>query len=58
MRKIVAGLFISLDGVVETPEQWHFPYLNEEMGAEVGAQVNAQALSTGVLNLTYGPAAT
>ena len=38
MRKIAAGLFISLDGVVEAPEQWHFPYFNDEMGAIVGAQ--------------------
>ena len=36
MRKIVAGLFISLDGVVEAPDQWHFPYFNDEMGAVVG----------------------
>ena len=33
MRKIVAGLFISLDGVIEAPDQWHFPYFNDEMGA-------------------------
>ena len=33
MRKITAGLFISLDGVVEAPDQWHFPYFNEEMGS-------------------------
>jgi dihydrofolate reductase len=37
MKKIIAGLFISLDGVVEAPDQWHFPYFNEEMGAAVGA---------------------
>ncbi|GAA0588247.1 dihydrofolate reductase family protein [Streptomyces crystallinus] len=36
MRKITAGLFISLDGVVEAPDQWHFPYFNDEMGAAVG----------------------
>lgn len=39
MRKIVAGLFISLDGVVEAPETWHFPYFNDEMGEVVGAQM-------------------
>ncbi len=39
MRKIVAGLFVSLDGVMESPEQWHFPYFNDEMGAAVGAQM-------------------
>ncbi|MCZ8381874.1 dihydrofolate reductase family protein [Mycobacterium sp. CPCC 205372] len=37
MRKIIAGLFISLDGVTEAPDQWHFPYFNDEMGAAVGA---------------------
>lgn len=37
MRKIVAQLFISLDGVVEAPDQWHFPYFNDEMGAAVDA---------------------
>jgi dihydrofolate reductase len=41
MRKIVAGLFISLDGVVEAPNTWHFPYFNDEMGAAVGAQMSA-----------------
>ena len=41
MRKITAGLFISLDGVVEAPENWHFPYVNDEMGAAVEAQVGA-----------------
>lgn len=39
MRKIVAGLFISLDGVYESPQDWHFPYFNDEMGAVVGAQI-------------------
>jgi dihydrofolate reductase len=41
MRKIVAGLFISLDGVTEAPDRWHFPYFNDEMGAAVQAQVDA-----------------
>ena len=41
MKKITAGLFISLDGVVEAPDQWHFPYFNEEMGAAVSATFGA-----------------
>ncbi len=41
MRKIVAGLFVSLDGVFEAPDQWHFPYFNDEMGAAVDAQMKA-----------------
>jgi len=39
MRKIVAGLFISLDGVTESPDKWHFPYFNDEMGAIVGGSM-------------------
>ncbi|SDJ03128.1 dihydrofolate reductase family protein [Nonomuraea jiangxiensis] len=35
MRKIVAGLFISLDGVVEDPAAWHLPYFDDKMGAAV-----------------------
>ena len=41
MRKITAGVFISLDGVVEEPAEWHFPYFNEEMGAAVTASLGA-----------------
>jgi len=29
MRKIVAGLFISLDGVVETANEWMGSWFNE-----------------------------
>jgi dihydrofolate reductase len=41
MRKIVAGLFMSLDGVVESPEQWQFPYFNNEMGQALGSSMAA-----------------
>jgi dihydrofolate reductase len=34
-RKIKATLFISLDGVVDGMERWHFAYFNDEMGAAV-----------------------
>jgi dihydrofolate reductase len=37
MRKIKSNFFISLDGVVESPDKWHFPYFNDEMGAAVDA---------------------
>jgi RibD C-terminal domain len=37
MRKIKSNFFISLDGVVESPDKWHFGYFNDEMGAAVGA---------------------
>lgn len=51
-RKIVAGLFISLDGVVEAPESWHFPYLNEEMQAAVG-EMHAAADTLLLGRVTY-----
>ncbi len=41
MRKIVAGLFVSLDGVFEAPETWHLPYFNDEMGETIAAQMAA-----------------
>lgn len=37
MRKTVATLFMSLDGVVEAPEQWHFPYFSDELGTALAA---------------------
>jgi len=41
MRKIVAGMLLSLDGVMEAPDKWHFPYFNDEMGTDIGAQMAA-----------------
>jgi dihydrofolate reductase len=35
MGKIVSTFFMSLDGVVEAPDQWHFDFFNDEMGASV-----------------------
>jgi dihydrofolate reductase len=39
MRKIVAGLFLTLDGVMEAPEDWQFPYWNDEEAEAVGSQL-------------------
>jgi dihydrofolate reductase len=36
MGKIVSNFFMSLDGVVESPDKWHMPYFNDEMGAAIG----------------------
>ena len=41
MRKIIAGLFISLDGVVEAPEKWTGPYFNDQVGQAVGGLMAA-----------------
>jgi len=52
MGFIKSGLFISLDGVIEAPETWHFPYFNDEMGAAVG-QLMAEADATLLGRKTY-----
>src|SRR5829696_1734480 len=52
MRKVTAGLFVSLDGVVESPEKWQLPYFNDEMGEAVGtAMAAADAMLLG--RVTY-----
>jgi hypothetical protein len=52
MRKVTAGLFVSLDGVVESPEKWQLPYFNDEMGEVIGAAMTeADAMLQG--RVTY-----
>ena len=41
MRKLIASFFVSLDGVVEAPDRWHFPYFDDEMGQAVGEAIAA-----------------
>ena len=41
MRKIAAGLFISLDGVVEAPDEAIGPYFNNQVGGVVGTLMAA-----------------
>lgn len=51
MRKLVAGLFITFDGVIEAPGPrdtppfeyagWSMPFYNDEVGAHIGAQTAA-----------------
>jgi dihydrofolate reductase len=40
MRKVTTGLFISLDGVVESPDQWQHAF-DEEMGAQLAKSLEA-----------------
>jgi dihydrofolate reductase len=42
VRKIAAGLFISLDGVVEFPERWGFQYIDKDITEAIVAGI-AQA---------------
>lgn len=41
MRKLTAGLFHSLDGVVEAPNLWQFDAFDDELGAMLGASLEA-----------------
>jgi dihydrofolate reductase len=31
MRKLIATFFTSLDGIVDAPQEWHFPYMTPEI---------------------------
>jgi dihydrofolate reductase len=42
MRKVVSWLFISLDGVVEAPNEWQFDVFDEAMGAAINSQMEAE----------------
>ncbi|MDQ3654347.1 MAG: dihydrofolate reductase family protein [Chloroflexota bacterium] len=39
MRNIILAEFISLDGVMEAPEQWHFPFIDEEIGKSMHDEI-------------------
>jgi len=41
MRRLISGLFITLDGVVEDPHRWNPPYDNREMTEAVQSALSA-----------------
>jgi len=40
MRRVTAGLFSSLDGVVEAPNLWQYDSFDGELGAEMTAMMD------------------
>jgi dihydrofolate reductase len=42
MRKVVSGLFISLDGVTESPDKWQFDHFDDGMMAALVAHIAAE----------------
>jgi dihydrofolate reductase len=42
VRKVVSGLFISLDGVTESPDQWQFDHFDEGMAECMSAMLAEQ----------------
>lgn len=52
MRKIVVTEFMTLDGVIDTPNQWSFPYWNDEIAKFKDTEIqSADALLLG--RITY-----
>jgi hypothetical protein len=52
MRKIVAGPFVSLDGVTEAPETWAIQF-HSRIPLTV---VDSKTFKTGVVSVMYAPA--
>jgi dihydrofolate reductase len=42
MRKVISGLFITLDGVVESPDQWQFDVFDADMMAALSAHIHGE----------------
>ncbi len=56
MRKVIASELMSVDGVMESPEEWAFSYSNEEMeeaNASGMAASGSRTSSTEVWQLFY-----
>src|SRR5919198_1237353 len=49
MRKVTAGLFSSIDGVVESPDQWQ-PAFDDEMGAAGSPSLVRSLIEQGLLD--------
>jgi dihydrofolate reductase len=42
MRKVASWLFISLDGVVEAPNEWQFDVMDDDMMAAIASQTDTE----------------
>src|SRR5262249_2540651 len=41
VSKLYSYMFISLDGVIESPERWHFNRYSDEMGQDLGTRLES-----------------
>ncbi|NJC95124.1 MAG: pyrimidine reductase [Anaerolineales bacterium] len=41
MRELIVREFITLDGVIESPETWQFPYLSEDVAEQIQKDVHS-----------------
>jgi dihydrofolate reductase len=52
MRKVIVYEYVTLDGVMEAPEKWQFPYLSDDVAEVIKAQIlDADAILLG--RVTY-----
>lgn len=52
MRKVIVYEYMTLDGVVEAPEKWQFPYLSDDVAEIIQSQIlDADAILLG--RVTY-----
>ena len=52
MRKLIVYEYVTLDGVMEAPEKWQFPFLNDEVAEVIQSQImDADAILLG--RVTY-----
>lgn len=48
MRKVIAYEYVTLDGVVEAPEKWQFPYVSTDVAEVIQSQIlDAEAILLG-----------
>lgn len=40
MRKIIVSEFLTLDGVMESPENWQFPYVSDDVAETIQTQIH------------------
>ncbi len=45
MRKLIVSEFLTLDGVMEAPEQWQPPYVSDDVAEEIRAEIHAAEAS-------------
>jgi dihydrofolate reductase len=39
MRKLIVSEFLTLDGVMEAPEQWQFPFISDDMAEDIKVHI-------------------
>jgi dihydrofolate reductase len=49
MSKLYSYTYMSLDGVIESPEQWSSPFFSDEMGRDLTSRLESASAGSGTL---------